>query len=158
MVIKMPKYSKGFERDWKFYNDNKDRYNFCGEEIDIAVWSPTGVDAKYAFLKYDSKKEIFPTKEPELLNSILLCKASVNLHIKMYAEDLERGTFSLIDLEEIRTETRAPAWFMQAVWNQAKAISKRSNKEASFPTDLILIREKDPTWEDFVDVDRLITI
>ena len=45
-----------------------------------------GVTAKKAFHSFDTMGKSLPTNEPELLESILKCKKSINLHIKMWIE------------------------------------------------------------------------
>src|SRR5574343_1051794 len=82
------KYSPNFERDWGFYVSNVDNFTFCGTLIPkyTAIPSDSGKTAKDVFYDIDSKGKNSPCCEPELLNKVLLCKASVNFHIKQWAE------------------------------------------------------------------------
>ena len=59
-----------------------------------------------------------PTKEPELLNQILLCKASVNFNIKMWAEDRGKGCLGKLEFQNIIKEYELLPWMVEAVENQ----------------------------------------
>jgi len=83
------KYSKAFNRDYEFYLKNKERFSFAGVRVDIAH-ECSGVSAKENFYRIDTRGEKnVTTNEPELLNEILRCKKSINLHIKMWVEGYE---------------------------------------------------------------------
>lgn len=79
------KYSAAFERDYQFYIDNKEKFNFCGEVINI-IADKNGDDAKKAFWLIDSQGKKVACKEAILLKEIIVCKKSINLHIKMWSE------------------------------------------------------------------------
>ena len=66
-------YSENFERDYKFYLDNKENFKFCGTALPrhSAIFNVNGVDAKEAFFKIDSTGKNVPTRESELLNKLL---------------------------------------------------------------------------------------
>lgn len=53
------------------------------------------MSGKEAFYKWDSNGKILPTKHPNQLHALLKTKGSVNLHIKMFAEDRAKGLFPL---------------------------------------------------------------
>ena len=63
---------------------------------------------------------IKPTYEPNKLKTLLKTKGSVNLHIKMYAEDRAKGYLPKIEFDKICTEYDLPSWFIDAVENQKK--------------------------------------
>lgn len=88
------KYSKGFERDYKFYLNGISRFTFCGTLSPTfeAIHDTNGKTAKEVFFMIESTGKNHPTCEPELLNSLLLCKASVNFMIKQWAEGRADGT------------------------------------------------------------------
>lgn len=119
------KYSKSFERDYKWYLSISDLYNFDGASgyfnkkgLPIIVHDAGGVDAKTAFYYFDTQGKILPTKEPEKFRLVLRTKGSVNLHIKMYAQDRANGRLPKILFDEICEQIKAPDWFSEAVERQ----------------------------------------
>jgi len=113
------KYSEAFERDWNWYYKWKDVFTFSGKPLKfIAIEDKNGVSAKEAFYKIDSNGKNIPTKEPELLNQILLCKASVNFNIKMWAEDRGKGCLGKLEFQNIIKEYELLPWMVEAVENQ----------------------------------------
>ena len=88
------KYSDNFERDYKFYFENIKHFNFCGTLIPKfeAIEDANGKTAKEVFYLIDSTGKNYPTCESKLLNELLTCKASVNFHIKQWAEGRADGT------------------------------------------------------------------
>ncbi len=90
----MKKYSPNFERDYQFYLKNLDNFTFCGTLLPkhVAIHNTKGVSAKEAFYQIESNGKNAPTFEPNLLNKLLLCKASVNFQIKQWAEGRADGT------------------------------------------------------------------
>ena len=108
----MRKYSENFERDYAFYYKNKDVFTFCGtlNPKHIAIEDAHGKSATEAFFLIDSTGKNYPTKEPKLLNELLLCKASVNFHIKQWAEGRAEGTMPKYELfgegETLEWETK----------------------------------------------------
>jgi len=127
--IEMPKkYSPNFERDFKFYFDNMDKFTFCGtlNPNFEAIENTNGKTAKEVFYLIDSTGKNYPTSEPELLNKLLLCKASVNFHIKMWAEGRVDCTLSYIELsEDYKLEYGLPDWVITAVENQKIKLYER---------------------------------
>lgn len=88
------KYSDNFERDYKFYFENIKHFHFCGTLTPKfeAIADDKGKTAKEVFYLIDSTGKNHPTCEPKLLNELLTCKASVNFHIKQWAEGRADGT------------------------------------------------------------------
>lgn len=88
------KYSNNFERDYKFYFENIKHFNFCGTFTPKfeAIEDANGKTAKEVFFLIDSTGKNYPTCESKLLNELLTCKASVNFHIKQWAEGRADGT------------------------------------------------------------------
>lgn len=81
------KFSENFEKDWDFYNINKDKFNFCGEDVDYTPDSSLKiVSPKEAFFIFDSTGKKHPTTDKNLLIGVIKCKKSINFHIKMWAE------------------------------------------------------------------------
>ena len=119
------KYSIEFERDTKWYLRMRTMFNFDGcnsyhnkKGLDIIVYDKNGVSGKEAFYRWDSNGKILPTKHPNLLHSLLLTKGSVNLHIKIYAEDRAKGILPEIEFNDFCKEYNCPIWFKDAVENQ----------------------------------------
>lgn len=119
------KYSKNFERDYKWYlsvanvfsfDGTKDYYNKKG--IELIQFDNNGKTAKECFYLYDSSGIIKPTCEPKELKILLKTKGSVNLHIKMYAEDRAKGYLPKIEFYKIIKELDLPSWFVKAVEKQ----------------------------------------
>jgi len=121
----LSKYSPEFERDFKWYLKMRAMFNFDGSNSyhnkkgqDIIVYDKKGVTGKEAFYKWDSNGKILPTKHPNLLHTLLKTKGSVNLHIKMYAEDRAKGLFPLIEFRAFCIKYGCPTWFKEAVERQ----------------------------------------
>ena len=83
------KYSKKFNRDYQFYLDNKDLFFFSGVKVTVETDLDTGVSGKESFHSFDTQGKVKPTREPELLRSIIVCKKSISLHIKMWVEGFD---------------------------------------------------------------------
>ena len=74
-----------FQRDWTFYLNNRTTFNFCGCTVPETSIDPDGVSAMEAFYVFDSRGKIQDCREPKLFREILICKKSINFHIKMWA-------------------------------------------------------------------------
>lgn len=96
------KYSKAFERDYEFYLSNLDEFNFCGtlNPKHTAIYSSAGLAAKECFYFIESEGKNKPCREPELLNRLLLTKASVNFQIKEWAQGRADGTLPLVEFSK----------------------------------------------------------
>ncbi len=130
------KYSKTFERDYSWFLSVMDFFGFDGRSDyinkhgkEIVVSDTNGVSAKEAFYLFDSQGIIKPTKEPNELRWLLKVKGSINLHIEMYANDLDRGYLLMEDFKSIAAEIKAPQWFLDAVFNQMKRNNEKRKKE-----------------------------
>ena len=123
----MKKYNANFERDFNWYLRVKHLFDFDGvadyfnkNGSPVVQYDKNGVSGKEAFYQYDTNGKIVPTKHPNLLFCLLKTKGSVNLHIKMYAEDRANGLFSLVELRGVcmyKLKT-PPYWFKEAIENQ----------------------------------------
>lgn len=146
------KHSKGFERDYNFYLYNIGKFDFCGtlNPKHVAIADVNGLTAKECLYYIESQGKNKPCKEPELLNQLLLTKASVNFQIKQWAESVNDGSLFLFELSkdywrklgggEIDTKILEwvdkepvyfndiqelyglPEWVIKAVDNQRKAV------------------------------------
>lgn len=116
------KYSAAFERDWAFYTANLDTMSFSGSPAPTVAHDPDGPDAKRAFHDYDSRGVLRATSEPDLLRRVLVTKASVNLHVRMWAEGIADATLLGRELEGFKQEFGAPQWVVDAVRRTASRI------------------------------------
>lgn len=101
-----------------FFNFDGCGHYFNNKGIDLIQYDVNGLSAKECFYIFDSQGRIEKTKEPEKLEQLYKTKGSVNLHIKMYAEDRAKGYLPKIEFQEIIKEIKAPEWFEKAVENQ----------------------------------------
>ena len=117
-TISRMRYSKSFERDYAFYLFCLDEFNFAGKLPPIVVESAAGLTAKECFYDLDSRGILHPCREPEMLRRLMITKASINLHVKMWAHALAMGTDTL---DELRRNVIAsfPSWVEKAVIRQA---------------------------------------
>lgn len=79
------KYTKKFNDYYEFYLLNSSYFNFCGREICVE-YSCNGVSAKEAFYQFDTNGKHVATSEIDEYTNVMRCKASINFHIKMWAE------------------------------------------------------------------------
>lgn len=119
------KYNKNFERDFKWFLSMRKIFNFDGVDKyfnkkgeNIIQYDKNGLNGKEVFYLYDSNGVIKPTKHPNLLLTLLKVKGSVNLHIKMYAEDRVSGNLNLIELRALCIYFKSPKWFIEAIEKQ----------------------------------------
>lgn len=119
------KFSKKFERDYEWYVSISDIFDFDGVEdytskagIPMIQYSKQGMSAKECFYLFDSQGIVKKTKEPKRLKKLYKTKGSVNLHIKMYAEDRASGLLPETEFRKIVKEINPPKWFVDAVENQ----------------------------------------
>ncbi len=56
-----------------------------------------GLSAKDAFYQFDTHGKLKPTKHPNILKAVLKAKGSLNLHVKISAEDRAKGYLPAIN-------------------------------------------------------------
>ena len=149
------KYSDNFERDNKFYLENIKHFNFCGTLTPKfeAIEDVNGKTAKEVFYLIDSTGKNYPTCEPKLLNELLICKASVNFHIKQWAEGRADGT---LPFSEFAGNSETLEWKIEIVkhkyfgWlpNWTKKIFSIEDKKNVIPIyqKCMAIRYGFPEW------------
>jgi hypothetical protein len=130
------KYSEAFERDWNWYLKYKDVFNFDGlkdyydkKGNQRVIYSELGKSAKECFYQFDTNGKIISTNEPDLLYQIIKCKGSLNLNIKMWAEDWSNLLFFKFNLEEIKQEFELLDWQIKAIENQRDKILRNKVNE-----------------------------
>lgn len=131
------KYSKNFNRDFNWYLSMRNVFDFDGALYnDEIIYDKNGIDGKKAFHIYDSQGKYKPTKHPNILRQLLKVKGSVNLHIKMYAEDRAKGYLPKIEFDKICLEYNVPEWFINSVEKQKyKYYSEIEFKQIELCTD-----------------------
>jgi hypothetical protein len=96
----------------------------CGDH-EIPKYDPNGEDGKYSFLCLENGYFI-PTRELDLVRRVQEGKMSVNLQIKMWAEDLG----NLLMPKELYSYCKNyPSWVYKATMEQTK---QRFMKEIGF--------------------------
>lgn len=100
--------------------DGKGEYFFKrdGWVEPMFTFDKNGLDGKRAFFEIDTYGKTVKTKHPNLLLALLKTKGSVNLHIKMYAEDRAACNWGAIEFRALCIKFKAPDWFRQAVERQ----------------------------------------
>ena len=98
------------------------RFEFCGRDNftnkkgdNLIVFDENGVNAKESFFIFDSNGQIFSTNEPYLLKNLYKSKASINFHIKMWAEGRRDFTLSKVEFLRYCRQNRFPLWVFKAV-------------------------------------------
>ena len=120
----MKKYSQRFERDFKWLLKMRHIFHFDGASdytkngLPVVVPDINGVSGKEAFYYWDTNGVAVPTRHPNVFYALLKTKGSINLHIKMYAEDRASGCLPLIEFRAMCMKWKAPDWFYFAVENQ----------------------------------------
>ncbi len=114
------KYSTAFNRDFEFYRRNLDLFSFAGKPVPSVIQSPGGASAKRCFHVYDSTGQITPCREPALLQRLLVCKASVNLNVRLWAQGIKCGVLCPPELGEFLESIGAPGWVLKAARNQGE--------------------------------------
>ena len=136
------KYSNNFDRDYNFYFNNRKIFIFCGT-LDTkfnSIHAPNGVTAKEAFYFIDAQGKNKPTREPELLTELLLCKASINFHIKMWAESRADGTLPLVEFSKKRY---IKAYSPTKDFYKENVLSKRINEYCKIDDTLVIKYHRD---------------
>lgn len=140
------RYSNRFEEDYNFYLSNKDKYNFCGSDIEADFnikHYDSGKTAKECFYLFDSNGiRDFKCKNKQELLDVLITKASINLHIKMYAESWANYELSRFEILEIVDEINAPKWFYEAIEKQMlKFLKAKKDKDVFNLIPLIELKQ-----------------
>lgn len=126
------KYSEAYERDFSLYLRLKDRFTFAGIDVRKKYYkfteASTGKSAKECFYILDTHGKYEPCFELNLLYEILACKISINLHIKMWADEYREFkfsnkpneiAFSNLFLDDLEDDYQFPPWVTDAIVKQA---------------------------------------
>lgn len=140
------KISNKAKEDFIFYLKNRNNFTFSGT-LDAKYKAIKGnYTALESFYSIDTHGKNIGTKHPNILNSVLQTKASINFQIKQWAQGRADGTLPLsefIGLNDVKTlhwvngepryynsiveQFNLPNWVIDAVENQKKKFYQ-SNK------------------------------
>ena len=117
------KISQKARKDFEFYkNSSLDMIGYLvGEELPEC--DPRGKSALECWYSADTHGVKLPCSQPEILEKVIRTKKSVNLQIKLWAEDIANG--NLLTQSELWTWIPDyPEWVFKAVVEQAGKILK----------------------------------
>jgi len=114
----MRRYSTAFERDFCWYLSKRHVFTFDGRLPRDIPFDRNGMDGRKAFFLYDSHGKVMPTRHPLLVASLMRTKGSVNLHIKMWAEDRANGILPRVLFDDICVQLNLLDWIIEAVEKQ----------------------------------------
>jgi RNAse (barnase) inhibitor barstar len=137
----MIKFSEQFNRDYELYSRLKNIFTFSGVDVRKKYhrfeYSDLGVTAKEAFYFLDTNGRYSKCNNLDELYEVLTCKISINLHIKMWAEEYleyrksnlpEEIAYSNLFLDDIMTEFQFPVWVEHAIVKQAEKLFSKETK------------------------------
>jgi hypothetical protein len=101
-----------------WYLSARHLFNFDGKISEEIEYDKNGKDGFNAFYVFDSNGKKEKTKHPNIFQALCKTKGSVNLHIKMYAEDRAKGVLPKMIFDEMITGLKIPNWFVNAVETQ----------------------------------------
>jgi hypothetical protein len=96
-------------------------FRFDGKPDADVAFRRSATDGLTLFYRVDThgpKNTDLTTRHPNIYRTLVRTKGSINLHIKMYAEDLATGALLSEQFEEICRDINAPDWFRKAVERQ----------------------------------------
>ena len=109
----MSRFSKRFERDWSFYLDHREKFQFTGQLPREFEYDPSGPDAKQVWYDWESGHGLVATSEPDLLSEVHQTKSAINFHIKLWTEGFPEVMEPLdFYLDEFR---EPPKWIRKAL-------------------------------------------
>lgn len=82
------------------------------------IYDKEGQCAISCLFYFESQGKVLPCKEIELLESYFQAKGSLDLMIKMWAEDRAKGWLGLNEFKQMREEMAMSEWVFNAVENQ----------------------------------------
>jgi hypothetical protein len=107
--------------EFEFYRDNS--LDMIGHEIGSELLpDANGHSALECWWSFDTHGKELPCREPEVLAKVIRTKKSVNLQVKMWAEDLADGML-LRQSELVGYVHGWPEWVLRAVVEQAGKIA-----------------------------------
>ncbi len=135
------KITKRARAEFEFYRTTQ--LDMIGVDVGVEIKSaPDGFTAIECWYARDTHGKHLPCKEPELLAKVTRSKQSVNLQVRLWAEDIADGM--LLQKSELAGYLAGwPDWVFRAVMEQAAKISMESigfvpgfaRADAPCPTD-----------------------
>lgn len=120
MKLKITDRSKA---EFAFYRDTP--LDMIGHTVGVdAAADPNGYSALECWWAKDTHGKTLPCREPELLAKVIRSKQSVNLQVKLWAEDVADGML-LRQAELVEYVHGWPEWVLRAVLEQAGKIATR---------------------------------
>jgi hypothetical protein len=109
--------------EFAFYRDTS--LDMIGRSVGVVVTAdPNGHSALECWWAKDTHGKTLPCHEPELLAKVIRSKQSVNLQVKLWAEDVAGGVL-LRQAELVEYVHGWPEWVLRAVMEQAGKIATR---------------------------------
>lgn len=106
--------------------------DYCSRKGEKVVnYDRNGRNGIDAFFLFDSNGKIVPTKHPNIFQTLLKVKGSVNLHVKMWAEDRARGYLPKLEFEKLSDELHLPHWVIHSVEMQKNRYYETLNLSSS---------------------------
>lgn len=113
--------TKRSRAEFDFYRDTP--LDMIGQGIGVAEpYDPNGYSALECWWAKDTHGKTLPCREPELLSKVKRSKQSVNLQVKLWAEDVADGLL-LRQSELVEYVHGWPEWVIRAVIEQAGKIA-----------------------------------
>lgn len=97
---------------------NRHNFTFTGSTGRKIAFDELGRNGMQCFYVFESTGVLLSTKHPNILESLLKVKASINFQIKEWAQDRASGFLPRIEFNKIIKEFDLPEWVMLAVENQ----------------------------------------
>ena len=120
--------SESIKRDFYFYVMNADKFNFCGEEVNLRhLYDLNGLGSLECYAIFDSKGIWKPCKETTLLENVIRAKKSINFQIKQWVEGYEDCLMGIPEYMK-SFEGDIPDWVETAFRNQLKRKYNNSEK------------------------------
>lgn len=109
--------------EFEFYRDTP--LDMIGQQVGVdVVPDPSGHSALECWMAKDTHGKDLPCREPEVLLKAFRGKKSVNLQVKLWAEDVADGLM-LRQPELAEYTTSWPEWVFRATMEQAGRIAER---------------------------------
>ena len=119
----MKKYRKIQKKiDVWLLNFDKINCSGCVSYTDDWGYNDDGVSAIEALYYYESSGVKKKCNDLETLENFFQAKGSLDLQIKMWAEDRAKGWLNSLEMNEYIDELNYPEWVLKAVENQAKVL------------------------------------
>ena len=115
-LIRRKRFKKSQQRDFDFFMKNRHKFTFSGVDLSLV---PKGEYSVFdCFILWDTQGKLLPCENPELLRQIMVCKKSVNFHIKMWVEGYDDMGMPIS--EYLKEFIDPPEWVYKSFRGQLK--------------------------------------